>query len=151
MHDLLGDENMFLFGLHADQAAQLRREGYVPQRYVSHDPQLERCLNSLRRGFRDGVSYEDLYQRLIGSDEYLLLADYRAYCDAERRMAETYENREQWNCMSLLNIARSAALPPTGLLRNMPTTSGTFPIAEEKPDLRGNRPQKRPEFVQFTV
>ena len=109
MHDLLGDENMFLFGLHADQAAQLRREGYVPQRYVSHDPQLERCLNSLRRGFRDGVSYEDLYQRLIGSDEYLLLADYRAYCDAERRMAETYENREQWNCMSLLNIARSGS------------------------------------------
>ena len=109
MHDLLGDENMFLFGLHADQAAQLRREGYVPQRYVSHDPQLERCLNSLRRGFRDGVSYEDLYQRLIGSDEYLLLADYRAYCDAERRMAETYANREQWNCMSLLNIARSGS------------------------------------------
>lgn len=81
----------------------------MPQRYVSHDPQLERCLNSLRRGFRDGVSYEDLYQRLIGSDEYLLLADYRAYCDAERRMAETYENREQWNCMSLLNIARSGS------------------------------------------
>ena len=100
---------LFRSGLHADQAAQLRREGYVPQRYVSHDPQLERCLNSLRRGFRDGVSYEDLYQRLIGSDEYLLLADYRAYCDAERRMAETYENREQWNCMSLLNIARSGS------------------------------------------
>ena len=55
----------------------------------------------------DGVSYEDLYQRLISQDEYLLLADYRAYCDAERRMAETYENRETWNRMSLHNIARS--------------------------------------------
>ena len=86
---------------------QLRQEGYVPQRYVSHDPQLERCLDALRKGFRDGVSYEDLYQRLIGSDEYLLLADYRAYCDAERRMAEAYENREGWNRMSLRNIARS--------------------------------------------
>ena len=109
MHDVLGDENMFLFGLHADQAATLKREGYVPQRYISHDPQMERCLNALRKGFRDGVSYEDLYQRLISQDEYLLLADYRAYCDAERRMAETYENREQWNCMSLLNIARSGS------------------------------------------
>ncbi len=38
MHDVLGNENMFLFGLHADQAAKLRQEGYVPQRYVSHDP-----------------------------------------------------------------------------------------------------------------
>ena len=107
MHDMLGDENMFLFGLHADQAAKLRQEGYVPQRYVSHDPQLERCLNALRKGFRDGVSYEDLYQRLISQDEYLLLADYRAYCDAERRMAETYEDRRAWNSMSLHNIARS--------------------------------------------
>ena len=70
MHDVLGDEKMFLFGLHADQAATLKREGYVPQRYISHDPQMERCLNALRKGFRDGVSYEDLYQRLIGSDEY---------------------------------------------------------------------------------
>ena len=87
MHDVLGDENMFLFGLHADQAATLKREGYVPQRYISHDPQMERCLNALRKGFRDGVSHEDLYQRLISQDEYLLLADYRAYCDAERRMA----------------------------------------------------------------
>mgnify|MGYP000570642251 len=68
---------------------------------------MERCLNALRKGFRDGVSYEDLYQRLISQDEYLLLADYRAYCDAERRMAETYENRETWNRMSLHNIARS--------------------------------------------
>ena len=107
MHDVLGNENMFLFGLHADQAAKLRQEGYVPQRYVSHDPQLERCLDALRKGFRDGVSYEDLYQRLINQDEYLLLADYRAYCDAERRMAAAYENREGWNRMSLRNIARS--------------------------------------------
>ena len=107
MHDMLGDENMFLFGLRADQAAKLRQEGYVPQRYVSHDPQLERCLSALRKGFRDGVSYEDLYQRLISQDEYLLLADYRAYCDAERRMAETYEDRRAWNSMSLHNIARS--------------------------------------------
>ena len=107
MYDVLGNENMFLFGLHADQAAKLRQEGYVPQRYVSHDPQLERCLDALRKGFRDGVSYEDLYQRLINQDEYLLLADYRAYCDAERRMAEAYENREGWNRMSLRNIARS--------------------------------------------
>ena len=113
MHDVLGDENMFLFGLHADQAATLKREGYVPQRYISHDPQMERCLNALRKGFRDGVSYEDLYQRLLmgsgGSpaDEYLLLADYASYCAAEQRMVEAYEDPVRWNRMSLLNIARS--------------------------------------------
>ena len=40
-------------------------------------------------------------------DEYLLLADFDAYCEAERRMAETYLDRKQWNAMSLRNVARS--------------------------------------------
>ena len=48
-----------------------------------------------------------LFYVLDVDGEYLLLADYRAYCDAERRMAEAYENREGWNRMSLRNIARS--------------------------------------------
>ena len=57
------------------------RQGYVPQRYISHDPAAGAVPGSaLRKGFRDGVSYEDLYQRLssaAAADEYLLLADYR--------------------------------------------------------------------------
>ena len=58
-------------------------------------------------------SYVDLYQRLLfgagGSpaDEYLLLADFQAYCEAEQRMANTYQDPIQWNRMSLHNIARS--------------------------------------------
>ena len=113
MHDLLGDENMFLFGLHADEVAELKAAGYVPQRCYARDPVLARCLDALRKGFRDGVSYEDLYQRLLmgcgGSpaDEYLLLADYASYCAAEQRVVETYEDAAKWNRMSLLNIARS--------------------------------------------
>ena len=113
MHDLLGDENMFLFGLRADEVEQLKKEGYVPQRLYNRDPVLHRCLDALRTGFRDGVRYDDLYQRLLfgagGSpaDEYFLLADFQAYCQAEKRMAETYRDQTAWNRMSLHNIARS--------------------------------------------
>ena len=65
----------------------------------------------MKRG--DGVRYDDLYQRLLfgagGSpaDEYFLLADFQAYCQAEKRMAETYRDQTAWNRMSLHNIARS--------------------------------------------
>ena len=113
MHEVLGDENMFLFGLHADEVESLKGEGYVPQRLYNRDPVLRRCLDALRHGFRDGVSYEDLYQRLLfgagGSpaDEYLLLADFKSYCEAEERMVKAYADAEQWNRMSLHNIARS--------------------------------------------
>jgi len=113
MHEVLGDENMFLFGLHADEVEELKREGYVPQRIYHRDEELCRCLETLRTGFRDGISYEDLYQRLLfgagGSpaDEYLLLADFKSYVMAEQRMTETYKDQMQWNRMSLHNIARS--------------------------------------------
>ena len=113
MHDVLGDENMFLFGLRSDEAAAVRREGYVSQRLYNRDPVLHRVLDALKTGFRDGVNYEDLYQRLLfgdrggPADEYLLLADFQAYCDAEKRMARTYADPAKWNEMSLHNIARS--------------------------------------------
>ncbi|WP_312938569.1 glycogen/starch/alpha-glucan phosphorylase [Oscillibacter sp.] len=113
MHDVLGDENMFLFGLRSHEAAALSREGYIPQRLYARDPVLHRVLDALKTGFRDGVSYEDLYRRLLfgdhgaPADEYLLLADFAAYCDAEKRMAEVYADPRKWNAMSLRNIARS--------------------------------------------
>ena len=113
MHEVLGDENMFLFGLRADEVDNLRRSGYVSQRLYHQDQRIHRCLDALRTGFRDHVSYEDLYQRLLfgtgGSmaDEYFLLADFAAYCDAEKRMAKTYEDQRRWNQISLHNIARS--------------------------------------------
>ncbi len=113
MHDVLGDEKMFLFGLRSDEAAAVRREGYVSQRLYNRDPVLHRVLDALKTGFRDGVNYEDLYQRLLfgdrggPADEYLLLADFQAYCDAEKRMARTYADPAKWNEMSLHNIARS--------------------------------------------
>ena len=85
----------------------------MPQRLYSRDDTLRSCLDALRNGFRDGVSYNDLYQRLLfgsgGSpaDEYLLLADFESYCQAEKQMVATYADPTRWNRMSLHNIARS--------------------------------------------
>jgi len=113
MHDVLGDENMFLFGLRADEVEGLKRQGYLPQRLYIRDPMLHRVLDTMKAGFRDGVRYEDLYQRLLfgdrgtPADEYLLLADFVSYCRAEEKMVRAYGDRSRWNEMSLHNIARS--------------------------------------------
>ena len=111
MHEVLGDENMFLFGLTAEEASHMSR-GYDPYLLYTRDPVLRRALDQLKAGFRDGVSYEDLYQRLLfgvdcPADQYLLLADFASYCAASQRVTDTYRDRERWNSMSLHNIARS--------------------------------------------
>ena len=111
MHEVLGDENMFLFGLTAEEASHMSR-GYDPYLLYTRDPVLRRALDQLKAGFRDGVSYEDLYQRLLfgvdcPADQYLLLADFASYCAASQRVTDTYRDRERWNRMSLHNTARS--------------------------------------------
>ena len=112
MHEVLGDDNMFLFGLKTEEVIEMRNAGYNPYRLYSRDPSLHRVLDQISNGFSDGVRYDDLVERLLFGkgntpDEYMLLADFASYCAAERRMTEAYGNREQWNRMSLYNIARS--------------------------------------------
>ena len=113
MHQQLGDENIFLFGLTTDQVNQRKREGYRPHEIYLHDQNLKRILDQITAGFADGVAYADLSNRLLfgagGSqaDEYMLLADFNSYCDAHRRAVAAYADRALWNRMSLINIARS--------------------------------------------
>ena len=112
MHQQLGDENIFLFGLTADQVDALRRQGYRSMDYYYQNQDLKRVIDAISYGF-NGVSYSDLTNRLLygaggsSADEYLLLADFDSYCKAHQRSLATYANKEQWNRMSLINIARS--------------------------------------------
>ena len=107
MHEVLGDENMFLFGMHADEVVRIKQQGYMPQILYAQNERLRRVIDQLKRGFRDGVSYDDLVQRLLMNDEYMLLQDFDSYCDAEKRVAKVYADPTAWNRMSLYNIARS--------------------------------------------
>ncbi len=112
MHQQLGDENIFLFGLTADQVSDLLRQGYRSLDYYHQNPVLKRVVDQITAGF-NGVSYAELTNRLLYgagasiADEYLLLADFDSYCQAHRRALETYADKERWNRMSLINIARS--------------------------------------------
>ncbi len=112
MHQVLGDENIFLFGLKADEVEEMKRRGYHPYDYYMHDPQLKAVIDQLAKGFDDQVSYASLVQLLLNgdggpADQYFLLADAISYQKAHQLAAQTYQDPKQWNRMSLINIARS--------------------------------------------
>ena len=113
MHQQLGDENIFLFGLTADQVEERRRQGYRSLDYYQQDPVLKRVLDQISAGFSDGRAYTDLTNRLLFgggggiADEYMLLADFDSYCQAHRRSLEVYKDRRAWDQKSLINIAQS--------------------------------------------
>jgi starch phosphorylase len=108
----VGDENIFLFGLTADEVIEKKRQGYNPLDYYNQNYELKRVIDRIAKGFDDGVSYASLSNRLLygaggAADEYMLLADFESYRYAQERAGLVYTDRKLWNQMALTNIARS--------------------------------------------
>lgn len=113
MHQVLGDENIFLCGLNAQEVEDLMRRGYSSYEYYTRNPALKAVLDQLSAGFDDHVSYSELAKGLLFgngglADQYLLLADFESYRAAQALAGQTYRDPKAWNRMSLYNIARSA-------------------------------------------
>jgi starch phosphorylase len=102
----VGPENIFIFGLTAEEAAEVRHD---PWGSYTEDEELRRALDQIRDGAfsrGDRELYAPLLRSLLdGGDRYLLLADYRAYLDCQARVAETYLDEAAWTRMSILNTA----------------------------------------------
>ena len=112
MHQQLGDENIFLFGLKADEVEEMKRRGYQPYDYYTRIPTLKETIDRLSQGFDDGISYAHLAKLLLTgdggpADQYFLLADTQSYRQAHILAGKTYLDKAKWNRMALINIARS--------------------------------------------
>ncbi|MCL1818401.1 MAG: glycogen/starch/alpha-glucan phosphorylase, partial [Spirochaetaceae bacterium] len=101
----VGTDNIFLFGLRAEQAEALYREGYEPMQFYNQSPELKRVVDRIAYGFADGKAYNDISSSLLLSDHYLLLADFDSYGTARERAHRIYRDSALWNRMSLKNIA----------------------------------------------
>ena len=112
MHEQVGDDNIFIFGLTSRGVTKLRGKGYYASDYYMNDPDIKWIMKQFNDGFADGQSYNDLARRLISgdgcpADEYMLFADFESYKSAHQRVGEAYRDQKLWNRMSLINIARS--------------------------------------------
>ena len=108
--DEVGKENFFLFGLTSDQAAGLKKQGYHPAQYYNEDEELKSALDLIDSGlFSNGDAdlFRPLTRHLLERDDYLVMADYRAYVNCQQEVDLAYRDRERWTRMSILNVARS--------------------------------------------
>ena len=110
IHEAVGDGNMFLFGMTAEEVAQ-RRPGYVSRDCYRNDPEIRGALDMIK-GNAFSVLEPGLFDPILRSlldynDYYMLLADLRSYSDAQDRIDAAYRDATRWNRMSLVNIARS--------------------------------------------
>ena len=111
MLEEVGAENIFIFGMKADEVAEAKVTGYNPRRIYETDPELREVLDMINGDFfnRDEPHiFSQLFNALVDyGDNYMLLADYRSYIEMQDRVDAVYRDKAAWTRMSILNTARS--------------------------------------------
>lgn len=110
IREAVGEENFFLFGLTVDEVKAVQQQGYNPRSYYERNPELKETIDLIGSGYfssGDRALFQSLIENLLGSDPYLLLADYNDYLSAQAQVSQAYQDRDRWCRMSILNSARS--------------------------------------------
>ena len=105
----VGDDNIFTFGLTAEQLNELRPH-YDPWVFYQENAELRRAIDQIRDGFfspEDRGLFHGIFETLLGSgrDNYFLLADYDSYVGCQKRVDETYRHLGEWTKKSIVNVA----------------------------------------------
>ncbi|MBR6059709.1 MAG: glycogen/starch/alpha-glucan phosphorylase [Victivallales bacterium] len=109
IHDEVGPDNIFIFGMRAEEV-EANRSTYNPKEIYESDAEIRRAIDNIRMNvFSMGNpgEYDDLVNTLLNRDFYMVLKDLRSYIDIQAKVDETYRDRKEWLRRSLINIARS--------------------------------------------
>jgi len=105
----VGEDNIFIFGLTAKEVEKKRAQGYNPWDYYNNDEDLKITLDMVRLNhFIPGEPnlFLPIWDSLMAhGDRYFVLADFRAFIQAQEKVRLLYQDQEQWTRCSVLNTA----------------------------------------------
>ena len=107
INSLVGDDNIYIFGLRAEEVDEMWKRGYNSSEYYNHSEAVRRTVKRLGIGF-NGREFTDFVNYLLMmhgiSDPYMCLADFESYCMAHNKIERDYQDKAKWNKKSLINI-----------------------------------------------
>jgi starch phosphorylase len=106
----VGEENIFIFGMTAQEVAE-RRRNYSPWDIIHSDPEIEDAVDCIRQNMFSPLN-PDVYAPIVRTlldfgDHFMVLADLRSFIDTQERVSMLYQNPKEWYRKALLNTARS--------------------------------------------
>ncbi|MEC7132918.1 MAG: glycogen/starch/alpha-glucan phosphorylase, partial [Pseudomonadota bacterium] len=106
----VGDDNIFIFGLTVEEVNELKANGYNPHDYYYKDPEIKAVLDWLETDYftpgKPGALVSIKQSLLDNGDPYMVLADFRAYSDAQIAVDAAYRDKERWAEMAIINTAK---------------------------------------------
>ena len=104
IHDAVGDDNIFIFGLKTPEVMELQKKGYNPMEYMYNNETLKSAVEFIQAGV-NGKSFGEISSSLMNVDQYMALADFADYQKAQKLSAQAYQDKERFAKMSLMNIS----------------------------------------------
>jgi starch phosphorylase len=109
IREAVGAENFFLFGMTVEDVQWRIAQGYRPSDHYESDEELRAVIEAIANGaFSNGDRelFKTIAENLLGSDPYMVLADYRSYVDCQDEVGRVWRDPERWTRSSILNVAR---------------------------------------------
>ena len=107
--EMVGEENVFIFGHTVESVRKLLAKGYKPRDYYKRDPVLKNAMDFLTKGkvcHGDKHMFKLMLDGLLNHDPFLVLADFDSYVKAQQKVGEAYLNQDAWLRSAILNTAR---------------------------------------------
>jgi len=107
----VGADNIFIFGLLADDVVKLKSNGYNPKAYYEKNAELKLLVDMIAANFfnpKEIGIFDDMIRGLMNVDYYCLFADYQSHIDAQDKVSELYQKKDDWTKKSIYNVARVA-------------------------------------------
>lgn len=153
IHDAVGDDNIFIFGMKTPEVEELKRNGYNPQQYIQNNETLANAVAFIGNGV-NGKKFDEIYYSLINSDPYMALADFADYQMAQKAVSEAYKDSEKFSRMSLMNISGAGIFSADRSIMDYANNIwNTKPVqfAEEKPKAAKKQAPMAPKSTAKTT
>ena len=106
IHEQVGDDNIFLFGLKTHEVNELLANWYRPREYYHNIPEVRAVIDFLSNGI-NGMRFDEIVDSLLNHDPYMCLADFADYVRAQKDVSAAYVDKRLFTNMSLVNIAKA--------------------------------------------
>ena len=122
IYDACGKDNIYIFGLNANEADELWKNGYSARSYYHGSEHLRRVVDRFYSPIA-GQDFSHIADYLINAvngvaDPFMCLADFESYTHTYRRAMKDYADKQKWSRMSLMNTATSGVFASDNSIRN---------------------------------
>ncbi len=110
MLEEVGSDNIFIFGMNADEIANTLRNNYQPSYIYETNKDLKAVLDLIKSNFFNSLEpgiFDMIFNDLVNNDRYCVLADFQSYSEMHQKIATEYLDKRNWLKKSILNTARA--------------------------------------------